>query len=114
MDPLDAVGLRPLMEASSGAPETVIGLLDGPVATEHPDLISGNIKEVPGGPRSGCLQTDSEACRHGTFVEATICCMRHQSALGCLRAQPTERHTQRAEQSSEEGAQIGFLGSTVR
>lgn len=74
------VGLRPLMEASSGAPEIVIGLLDGPVATDHPDLVSESIREVPGEPRGSCLQTGSEACRHGTFVAGILMAKRGSAA----------------------------------
>lgn len=80
MKPLDIVGLRPLMEASTGASETVIGLLDGPVATDHPALISKNIREVSGGLRGDCLQTDSEACRHGTFVAGILSARRGSAA----------------------------------
>ena len=33
MSPLELVNLTPLMECTSGRPDVVIGLLDGPVAT---------------------------------------------------------------------------------
>src|SRR5437870_7264365 len=39
MNPLDVVALTPLMEYTSGRREIVIGLLDGPVAMTHPDLV---------------------------------------------------------------------------
>jgi subtilisin family serine protease len=80
MNLLDAVGLKPLMEIGSGAPETVIGLLDGPVATDHPDLMSKNIRETPGGPSGDCLQTPSEACRHGTFIAGILSARRGSAA----------------------------------
>ena len=41
MDPLRAVKLTALMERTSGSPEVKIGLIDGPVATGHPDLEGG-------------------------------------------------------------------------
>ena len=47
-NPLDLVNLGPLMELSSGRPETVIGLIDGPVAVNHPDLQSDRIQVIPG------------------------------------------------------------------
>jgi hypothetical protein len=38
MDALDLVELAPLMARSDGLPEGVIGLIDGPIAIDHPDL----------------------------------------------------------------------------
>jgi subtilisin family serine protease len=38
----------PLMGRASGRPEIAIGLIDGPVAADHPDLAAENIREVPG------------------------------------------------------------------
>ena len=46
MNPLDMVVLPPLMERISGRPEIIIGLLDGPVATTHPDLVHANLREM--------------------------------------------------------------------
>jgi hypothetical protein len=37
-NPLALVKLTTLMERTSGNPEVKIGLIDGPVAIEHPDL----------------------------------------------------------------------------
>ena len=45
---LDLVNLTPLMELTSGRPEIVIGLVDGPVVIGHPDLAGENIREIPG------------------------------------------------------------------
>ena len=39
---LDLVNLNPLMELTSGRPEIVIGLVDGPVVIIHPDLPGEN------------------------------------------------------------------------
>ena len=38
MDPLELVKLTALMERTSGIPEIKIGLIDGPVVTQHADL----------------------------------------------------------------------------
>jgi hypothetical protein len=38
MGPLDLVNLTPLMERTSGRAEIKVGLIDGPVAMDHPDL----------------------------------------------------------------------------
>ncbi len=44
MDPLELVKLKELKALSSGRPEIIIGLIDGPVATHHPDLANENIR----------------------------------------------------------------------
>ena len=69
--PLDLVALTPLMKRTTGRSDVVVGLLDGPVAMDHPDLVPGNIQELPG--RSvKCKQACSAACRHGTFVAGIL------------------------------------------
>jgi hypothetical protein len=45
-DPLSAVRLTALMERTSGRPEVKIGLIDGPVLSQHPDLAGGNLREI--------------------------------------------------------------------
>jgi len=64
------------MEFTSGRPEVVVGLLDGPVATHHPDLVRENIREIPGGMVGVCAQASSTACTHGTFVAGILCAKR--------------------------------------
>ena len=48
MDPLDLVKLTALMERTSGSPEVKIGLIDGLVVTQHPDLAGEHLREIPG------------------------------------------------------------------
>jgi subtilisin family serine protease len=60
------------MERSVGRPETKIGLIDGPVAMEHPDLATGLIREIRGGPGGRCSRRESAACGHGTFVAGVL------------------------------------------
>ncbi len=76
MNHLDLVKLTALMEHTSGQPEIMVGLLDGPVATNHPDLASEHIREIPGSIRGVCTQTKSVACLHGTFVAGILCAKR--------------------------------------
>lgn len=64
----DLVRLTPLLERARGTPEIKIGLIDGPVATDHPDLTRDNIQEVPGEAAGTCALPSSAACKHGTFV----------------------------------------------
>lgn len=78
--PLNLVNLTPLMEISSGRAETRIALIDGPVATDHPDLSGPNISEIPGHLRGTCDRTRSAACTHGTFVAGILIARRGSSA----------------------------------
>jgi subtilisin family serine protease len=66
------VGLPPLMERTSGRPEISIGLIDGPVAINHPDLTVANIHEVPGKLPGACVGASSAACAHGTFIAGIL------------------------------------------
>ncbi len=68
---LDLVNLTALMQFTSGKPEITVGLIDGPVVINHPDLMSENIRETSG--KSGaCAQASSSACMHGTFVAGVL------------------------------------------
>jgi subtilisin family serine protease len=80
MNHLDLVKLPPLMELTSGRAEVVVGLLDGPVATSHPDLINEHIREIPGSLLGTCTQASSTACLHGTFVAGILCAKRSSNA----------------------------------
>ena len=79
MNPLDVVTLTPLMERTSGRREIVIGLLDGPVAMTHPDLVGANLRQFPG-KQGGTSAQASAACLHGTFVAGILCAQRGSSA----------------------------------
>jgi subtilisin family serine protease len=80
MDPLDFVKLTALMELTSGRLDITIGLLDGPVAVNHPDLAGANIREVPGSLPGTCAQASSAACMHGTFVAGILSARRGSAA----------------------------------
>jgi len=80
MNHLDLVKLPPLMELTSGRPEVVVGLLDGPVATSHPDLTNKHLREIPGSMLGTCTQTSSRTCLHGTFVAGILCAKRSSDA----------------------------------
>jgi subtilisin family serine protease len=80
MDPLDLVRLRWLMERSSGSPEVKIGFIDGPVVTQHPDLATENLREIPGNNGATCTQANSAACLHGTFVAGILSAKRGSPA----------------------------------
>lgn len=80
MNPLDLVKLLPLMERSRGRSEILIGLIDGPVAVDHPDLVRENIRETPGKLSGVCTMANSVACMHGTFVAGILCAKRDSPA----------------------------------
>jgi len=79
MTPLELVRLPSLMALTSGRRDVVIGLLDGPVATSHPDLASDSIREIRDVP-GRCADVSSAACQHGTFVAGILVADRSSSA----------------------------------
>ena len=80
MTPLDLVNLTQLMAVTSGAPEIVIGLIDGPVALNHPALSRQNVREIPGRVAGSCTQATSSACIHGTLVAGILSARRDSPA----------------------------------
>ncbi|MDR3622964.1 MAG: S8 family serine peptidase [Paludisphaera borealis] len=60
------------MERTAGRSEVVVGLIDGPVRLDHAGLSAANIRALPGRGDGGCLQADSLACRHGTFIAGVL------------------------------------------
>ncbi|ABB74148.1 Subtilase family protein [Nitrosospira multiformis ATCC 25196] len=80
MLPTELVKLPALMQRTSGSPEVRIGLIDGPVFTQHADLVQGQLMEIGGRNAASCTQTDSGACLHGTFVAGILAARRTSSA----------------------------------
>jgi subtilisin family serine protease len=76
---LELVGLPTLMAMTSGRQDVVVGLLDGPVALDHPELAGASIREISGVP-GRCAQAGGVACRHGTFVAGILVACRGASA----------------------------------
>ncbi|MEM2890128.1 MAG: S8 family serine peptidase [Candidatus Hadarchaeum sp.] len=72
MTPLDLVRLTPLMDRTSGRPDVTIGLIDGPVVMNHPELASQHVREIPRNTNGACTQANSTACLHGTFVAGIL------------------------------------------
>jgi subtilisin family serine protease len=95
---LDLIRLTPLLERTPGRPEIKIGLIDGPVVLDHPDLATENIREVPGEFAGTCALSSSAACQHGTFVAGILLAKRGSAAPaicpGCtLLVRPIFRET---------------------
>jgi subtilisin family serine protease len=80
LDPLDLVKLTPLMRIASGRTETRVALIDGPVATTHPELSGTKILELPGKIGGTCQRATSLACMHGTFVAGILSARRGSAA----------------------------------
>jgi subtilisin family serine protease len=76
--PLDLVKLTELMSRTRGRAEVRIGLIDGPVALDHPDLAGAAISKI--GESGRCARAGSAACLHGTFVAGILCARRGSDA----------------------------------
>lgn len=81
-DYLKLTNLSRLMDLTSGRPEVMIGLIDGPVDISHPDFSGSNIISVSSKKNGVCAIKDSNACMHGTFVAGIISGNRNSKALG--------------------------------
>jgi subtilisin family serine protease len=66
--PLGQVGLDRLMALTSGRSDIIIGLIDGPIAVDHPGL-AGRIRLMPGAARPAASPS---ATSHGTFVAGVL------------------------------------------
>jgi len=67
-----AVRLAAVMERTRGLPEVAVGLIDGPVALDHPELSIDTIHPIPDGRAATCSASGSPACMHGTFVAGML------------------------------------------
>jgi hypothetical protein len=61
----ELVKLTTLMDRTGGIPEVKIGLIDGTVATQLPDLMGARFREIPGNKETKCTQANSTACVYG-------------------------------------------------
>ena len=68
------------MARTCGSPEIVIGLIDGPVARQHSELAIEHIRYVRGAKRSTCVDAESTACRHATFIAGILSAKRKSPA----------------------------------
>lgn len=77
VSPVALVNLQPLMKLSAGRPDIRIGLIDGPVVTDHPDLAGDHVKLMSG--QYTCSKRGA-ACRHGTLVAGILVGKRSSAA----------------------------------
>ena len=80
MSSVDLVSLTALIDRTSGVPDVIVGLIDGPVALNHPELASQHIREVQRNGGVACTQPNSFACLHGTFVAGILSAKRGSKA----------------------------------
>jgi subtilisin family serine protease len=78
MNALELVQLPALMDRTSGRSDVAVGLIDGPVARNHPDLASDSIHALPG--TNGVCAAATTACVHGTAVAGILSAKRGSAA----------------------------------
>jgi subtilisin family serine protease len=78
MNPLDLVQLGALMNRTRGTSAIRIGLIDGPVALDHPALASENIRQL--GEGNAACHAHPLACVHGTAVAGILSARRGSPA----------------------------------
>src|SRR3982750_2577279 len=76
MKALELVKLMPLMERTSGRPDVIVGLIDGPVLIENQDVWSSNVRYITGKLPVKCTHPRSAACTHGTVVAGILAAKR--------------------------------------
>jgi len=80
LGPLNLVRLPPVMQRTSGIPDVVVALIDGPVSLEHPDLETNRIRSVVAAPPAACASSGSAACIHGTYIAGILSARRGSAA----------------------------------
>jgi subtilisin family serine protease len=79
-DALELVNLHRLMALTGGERAVAIGLLDGPVATDHPALVGARIRPALEHTPVACTTHRDGACAHGTFVAGVLSSARDSRA----------------------------------
>lgn len=78
-DLLEVAGLTALMRVTTGIPEVAVGLIDGPVVADHPDLATENIRSLSAA-TDGRTGTNRLATAHGTYVAGMLAARRGSRA----------------------------------
>ncbi|NET46285.1 S8 family serine peptidase [Okeania sp. SIO2B3] len=79
---LEFINIKQLLAATSGRAEIVVGIIDGPVQGDHPDLQAASIRALPAAPEVICQTKESIGCVHGTFIAGILCAQRESQAPG--------------------------------
>lgn len=80
--PLDLANLRPLMALTGGSPTVRVGIIDGPVLSQHPDLSTARLRPIGGAQQASCVMPGHPACAHGTFTAGILAARRGSGAPG--------------------------------
>jgi subtilisin family serine protease len=72
LHPLEVVRLTALMARTEGNPRVKVGLIDGPVFVDHPDLAKTRIEGTGGSGGFQCTVADGISCLHATFVAGIL------------------------------------------
>jgi subtilisin family serine protease len=89
---LEQVGLTALMALTAGSPDIVIGLIDGLVAVDHPDLAGAHIRQVGPGLSTAWPKTGDERFTHGTSIAGILVARRGADVVSiCPRCQVLSR-----------------------
>jgi subtilisin family serine protease len=78
--PYGLVALHQLMGICEGSPAVVVGLIDGPVAADHPALAGARLRPAHG--IAGACTRAQPSCAHGTFVAGILAANRASRAPG--------------------------------
>ena len=110
---LDVTGLSALMAFTSGSRAIRIGLIDGPVMVDDPDLAGAQAIPVANG-AAVCSQPTSRACAHGTYVARILSGRRGSDAAALcpdctLLVRPIFK-----EEDSQPSASLEDLAAAVR
>jgi subtilisin family serine protease len=103
MNPLNLVKLSELMDVTRGRADVLIGLIDGPVASDHPGLAAAKVRKR-GSDGIECSLSRDLACRHGTFVAGMLCGGTQSGALSIcpectLLSRPIFRFSDQADET---------------
>jgi len=80
MDPLDLINLHQLMDRTEGHNNIKIGVIDGPVDFNHPQLKNAKIKTISDSQFIECKNSTSVACMHGTFIVGILSGIRNSTS----------------------------------
>jgi subtilisin family serine protease len=82
-DNLRLIGLDALMAETQGRPEIAVGMIDGPVQTDHPSLANATVRSLA--PAVACVSR-GPACDHGTFIAGILVASRSSPTPGICPA----------------------------
>jgi subtilisin family serine protease len=83
-DALRLTSLSQLMNQTAGDSGISVAIIDGPVAANHPAFANGTgtIRELSANGGGACMQPNSTACLHGTFIAGILAARRSSPVPG--------------------------------